>query len=136
MTHDYSMEYDEARGLYVIRSVGASVCPSCGALMSGYDSRRRKAIDAAGVQRVYLLRRFRCPRCHELHLQLPDFMAPHRHYEAAVIRAVLDGRGQSCPAEDVTIWRWIEADRPPVLCAPEDPAALKSDGTDAEEEKP
>ncbi|HOW23609.1 MAG TPA: DUF6431 domain-containing protein [Sedimentibacter sp.] len=51
----------------------------------------------------YRLHRLKCPGCGKLHLELPDFMAPKKHYEARLIEDVMAGRSDSCPADDSTI---------------------------------
>lgn len=111
-TH-YTVEYDEARGLYRIRNLKAPLCPDCGLLLSGYDTRRRHVIDGAGCIRWFLLRRLRCLDCGKLHLEAPDIMQAKKHYEASMIKAVLEGRSESCPADNSTIRRWRVEKRPP-----------------------
>ena len=100
-------------GLYKVIGLEVLPCPVCGSALSGYDSRRRCCIDGAGSKKVYLLRRLRCTTCNRLHLELPDFIAPQKHYEAQVIEnAALDPES-TCPAETSTIRRWKK--NPPVL---------------------
>ncbi len=111
----YTTEYDEARGTYKIRNMEAPVCPDCGLLLSGYDTRARHVIDNSGEVRWFLLRRLRCNGCCKLHLELPDFMQPKKHYEAQLINDVLAGRSDFCPADDSTIRRWKRAKNPPGL---------------------
>ncbi len=105
-TTRYSVEYDEIKELFTIRSSDAPICPDCGLLMSGYDMRRRHVIDRSGSCRWYLLRRFRCSSCKKLHLQIPDFIKKNKHYEKNIIDDALSGHFDSCPAEDSTIRRW------------------------------
>lgn len=84
----------------------APLCPDCGALCSGYDTRRRKMIAADGSVIVYKLRRVRCPECGRLHIEAPDVMAPRKHYERAAIDAARAGSAAPCAAENSTIRRW------------------------------
>ncbi len=102
----YTVEYDEARSVYRIRNMEAPVCPQCGLLLSGYDTKKRHVIDSSGAVRWFLLRRLSCPGCGKLHIELPDFMQPKKHYEAQLIKDVLAGHSDSCPADDSTIRRW------------------------------
>ena len=106
-TSRFSLRYDPSRKEYRVISAEAHSCPKCGAFLTGYDTRRRHSIDAEGVARWFRVRRLRCPACDSLHVELPDFMHPKRHYEAAVIEEALhDDGGGSCPADDSTIRRW------------------------------
>lgn len=43
-TH-YTVSLDIGKGVYVVRNKDAPMCPECGVLMSGYDHRKRKAIE-------------------------------------------------------------------------------------------
>lgn len=97
---------ERADGRVVIKNHDAPLCPSCGVLMSGYDTRLRHCIGSDGTSRWYSLRRMRCPSCEHLHLELPDFMEPKKHYGSQVIRDTLAGIEKGCPAEDSTIRRW------------------------------
>lgn len=130
----YTVELDEARGAYRIRSLQTPLCPDCGLLLSGYDTRRRHVIDDTGAARWFLLRRLRCPSCGKLHLEIPDFMQARKHYEAQLIRDVLAGLSESCPADDSTIRRWKNEKSPPGSPVPEDADTVCSTYTDTEEE--
>lgn len=48
-TDKYTLEYDPHKDAHRVHSTEAPLCPSCGFLMSGYDNRRRKAIDSTGA---------------------------------------------------------------------------------------
>jgi len=102
----YTVERVEGAEVFTIRNHDAPLCPLCGSLCSGYDTRSRHSIDGAGFVRWFALRRLRCPDCKKLHIELPDFMRPRKHYAAAVIDDVLDGSGDDCPADNTTMWRW------------------------------
>jgi len=41
-----------------------------------------------------------------MHLEIPDFIAPHKHYSAEVIQQALSQNQSFCPADDSTIRRW------------------------------
>jgi ribosomal protein S27AE len=115
IAHRYSAEREEDSGIVRIRGLDAPLCPKCGVLMSGYDTRLRRAVSGNGATHSYRLRRLRCPSCGSIHLELPDFLRAGKHYEAAVIDEVLSGNSDSCPAENSTIWRWKRQNHPPVL---------------------
>lgn len=102
----YHITFIPAKGLYLVDSKEQHKCPGCGATLSGYDHRKRTAIGDDGYKRTYSLRRLRCPRCGQLHLELPDFLAPEKHYTALVVEAAKHGSTESCPADDSTIRRW------------------------------
>lgn len=107
ITSHYALRYDEDQKAIRVLSYESPICPDCGGDLSGYDTRRRHAIDSAGRSRWYLCRRLRCRSCGKLHVELPDFMEPRRHYEAGVIEEVRAGDPeQTCPADDSTIRRW------------------------------
>lgn len=103
---NYIEEYDEKKDVYKIRNTDAPVCPDCAQLLSGYDTRRRHVVESSGAVRWFKLRRLKCTNCERLHLELPDFMVPKKHYDSRVIQDVLSGQTASCPADDSTIRRW------------------------------
>lgn len=104
-TH-YTVSFDITKGVYVVRNKDAPICPQCGALMSGYDHRKRKVIGADGEPRIFLIRRLRCQVCRQIHSEIPDSLIPYKHYESEVIEAVRQGDDSLCPADDSTIRRW------------------------------
>lgn len=106
-TH-YTEEYDAAREVYKIRNMEAPLCPDCGQLLSGYDTRARHVVESSGRIRWFRLRRLKCPGCGTLHIELPDFMESKKHYEARLIEEVRAGQFDSCPADDSTIRRWMK----------------------------
>lgn len=100
---------------YCIQNHDAPLCPACGALLSGYDTRARHIISSEGRPVWFRLRRLRCPSCRRLHLEVPDFMRANKHYTANMISAVIAGGAGSCPADDSTIRRWRNENHPPGL---------------------
>lgn len=73
-------------------------------------------MDAEGnANRIYIPQ-YKCPSCGHYHVGLPEFLIPHRHYEASVIQAVVtnerdeDGRlvKEYVVASEKTIRRWEE----------------------------
>jgi hypothetical protein len=111
----YRIEKDESADVYRVRNLDAPLCPSCGSLCSGYDTRSRHSIDGAGVVRWFALRRLLCPTCGKLHTELPDFMRPRKHYDGDVIAAAMESSTGDCPADDSTIRRWRRKNHPPGL---------------------
>ena len=97
----------------IVHSNALPLCPKCQYLMSGYDKRRRSVICDSGEKVVYILRRFRCPLCEAIHLEIPDCIAPKKHYAADVIKDTIDGTIDFCSADDSTMRRWKK--NPPVL---------------------
>lgn len=114
LTDNYTIEYDGELGRYKIKNLDAPLCPDCGRLLSGYDTRVRHTINDIGVSQWYVLRRLRCANCDKLHLEAPDFIQPRKHYKKGVIADAVAGKGTSCPADNSTIRRWSK-NRPPGL---------------------
>ena len=81
-------------------------CPDCGGAMVVRDSRKRAVKDSDGNEYIFQLRRLRCVLCGHTHLELPDFMQAHKHYNKTVIEAVIRGECDYCAADDSTIYRW------------------------------
>ncbi|WP_423719515.1 DUF6431 domain-containing protein [Anaerotruncus rubiinfantis] len=131
---DYTTEYDRNAGAYRIRGRRPPVCPDCGRIMSVYDTRRRHAISATGAPRWFLLRRLLCPGCGKLHIELPDFLRPRKHYDSQVIDDTVAGRLDCCPADDSTIRRWRSGHDPPSLPSLLSVGAVCSQHTDTKEE--
>lgn len=114
-TDSYSIEFDEKQDKYKIKNYITPICPDCGQLLSGYDTRRRHIKDDTGTCRWFLLRRLRCIYCNKLHLEAPSFMKAKKHYDASVIDDTVAGLSNSCPADNSTIRRWKQENNPPSL---------------------
>lgn len=106
IAYDYIVKEDEETGFFKVRGKFAAFCPYCGNLLTGYDTRKRIVIGDDRKPTTFLLRRLRCGTCRKLHLEIPSFIAPHKHYSAETIRQVLQEGGKLCPADDSTIRRW------------------------------
>lgn len=74
--------------------------------MSVRDSRKRIVKDATGQEYVFNLRRLICPQCYKLHIEIPDFMLPNKHYSKHTIKSVLNGTCDYFAGDDRTITRW------------------------------
>ena len=111
---NYIIESKEDNTVLHIKNREASYCPKCGSLCTGYDTRSRKVISGDGLSVKYQLRRVYCKPCKALHIELPDFIHPHKQYGSKVIKTALSGINDDCPAENSTIWRW-KKNYPPTL---------------------
>jgi hypothetical protein len=127
----YAIEKDSH--VWRVHNLDAPICPVCGALCSGYDTRKRHSIDSAGCIRWFALRRLLCPSCGKLHTEIPVFMRPRKRYAADVIEAVIEGRGADCPADDRTMRRWRRENHPPDMSGFSGGNALQSTHTDKKE---
>lgn len=81
--------------------------------MNYRDSRKRiRRKEGGGVEHL-LVRRLRCSKCRKLHVELPDCLVPHKHYDAEVISGVIEGivTPDDLDSEDrpcaMTMCRWI-----------------------------
>ena len=131
----YTVEWIENTETFRIHNLNAPLCPDCGSLCSGYDTRLRRIIGDDGRATIYRLRRMRCLVCNVLHIELPDSMLPRKHYAAAVIADVLSGRDDNCPAEASTMWRWQRENNPPGLQCVSDKNMVQSTYSDKKEDK-
>jgi len=66
-------------------------CPKCGGELKYRDSRKRIYRKYGGATYWILIRRLICCHCGSLHTELPDCLAPNKHYEVEVIENVVDG---------------------------------------------
>jgi hypothetical protein len=106
VAEEYRLKYDAERAGYIVLCWQRHACPACGAPLSGYDLRRRQAVDLEGATRSYYLRRLRCAGCGKLHTEIPAFMLPYKHYTRAAIAEGMRGGPTCCPADNSTIRRW------------------------------
>ena len=100
--------------VFFVKSNGKTpVCPLCGNELKYRDSRIRICRQEGGQKDHLLIRRLRCSECHAYHNELPDVVAPHKHYAAEVICGVLDGvvTPDDADSEDYpsasTMQRWL-----------------------------
>jgi len=89
-----------------------SKCPSCGGELKHYDHVRRIVRTKGGNKCWIKIARRKCVACKGIRRVLPDYIFPYKHYDAEIIRAVLEGHITSdtlgfedYPSES-TISRW------------------------------
>lgn len=68
-----------------------STCPLCGGDLKYYDKVPRIVRTKNRVTSYIDIRRLKCVGCGALHRELPDYILPHKQYEAEVIQGVLEG---------------------------------------------
>ena len=91
-----------------------SNCPDCGSFLKYYDEVHRIVRTKGGNKYWIKIRRFKCNFCNKIHRELPDFIFPYKHYEADIIKGVLDGSITSEDYEyedypcDTTMKRWTK----------------------------
>ena len=76
---------------FTITSKEEPRCPYCGALLEFEDHVKRHRKLAGGEKEWYWIERRSCAACCCLHRILPDFLAPHKHYDIDIITGVLNG---------------------------------------------
>ena len=92
--------------IFFVKSKEISYCPICSGELSVRSSKNRKVIKDDGTKDTYRLRVLKCRSCGKIHIELPDFIQPFKHYESEVIETVIDGASYSCPAEESTQRHW------------------------------
>ncbi len=66
-------------------------CPQCRGEIRYYDTVSRIVRTKKGVVRWTSVKRYICPICGSIHRMLPDSLIPHKHYEAEIIKGVING---------------------------------------------
>ena len=80
--------------------------------MKYYDSVDRNVIRKNRMKSRIKIRRFRCHKCSSIHREIPEYIFPYKHYDAEIIRGVMDG--YICPDTlgyedypcEMTMLRW------------------------------
>ena len=67
------------------------VCPYCKIELEYRDTCKRHYRLGGGTKVWFRLRRLKCPRCKKLHRELPDILAPYKHYHLDIIMGMLEG---------------------------------------------
>lgn len=78
--------------IFFVESSENSICPICGHPLKARDHVERIIKRANGEVRWLRIRRLVCTNksCHSLHRELPDLLAPYKHFESDIIAGVLD----------------------------------------------
>ncbi len=66
-------------------------CPHCSGELKYYDTVPRIVRIKKGTVRWTRVKRYTCPVCGSVHRILPDFLLPRKHYEAEIIKGVING---------------------------------------------
>ena len=88
-------------------------CPKCNEQLKYRDSKRRILKKHGGKKYYLLVRRLKCIGCLCHHTELPDCVAPYKHYEIEVIENVIDevidadSLEEDYPSES-TMVRWCD----------------------------
>lgn len=69
----------------------STICPTCGKQMKHYDRVKRIVRTKNGTARWITIERWRCSKCGNVHREIPHDIFPYKHYEAEVIKGVLEG---------------------------------------------
>lgn len=77
--------------IFFVESSAISYCPICGEPLAYRDSCQRIMLLEGRERRIYIIRRLKCHQCGRIHRELPDCLAPFKHYATEVISGVLDG---------------------------------------------
>jgi hypothetical protein len=80
---------------FLVVSDEDAVCPVCGVKLAYRDRRVRIYQQPGGRKDHLIIRRLRCPKCGGYHCELPDCIAPEKHYASKTIEDVLDGSATS-----------------------------------------
>ena len=98
--------------IFFVKSKDVSYCGRCGSTDLYYrDTCQRIWLREGGEHRMIGIRRLKCRNCGAYHRELPDFLAPYKHYETEVISGVLDevvsadDMEDNCPC-DSTVASW------------------------------
>lgn len=98
--------------IFFVKSKDVSYCGRCGSTDLYYrDTCQRIWLREGGEHRMIGIRRLKCRNCGAYHRELPDFLAPYKHYEMEVISGVLDevvsadDMEDNCPC-DSTVASW------------------------------
>lgn len=78
--------------IFFVKSSETSICPICGHPLKPRDHVCRIMKSVNGEIRWLCIRRLVCTNdsCRSLHRELPDILAPYKHFELDIITGVLD----------------------------------------------
>ena len=89
-----------------------STCPKCRGQLKFYDKVNRIVRTKNRYTRQITIRRLKCVNCGSIHREIPNYIFPHKQYEAEVIMGVLEGliTSETLGYEDypceMTMFRW------------------------------
>lgn len=66
-------------------------CPNCGGETKHYDCVDRIIKTKAGTKNIIRIRRSRCTKCKKIFRNMPRNLLPHKHYDADIIKGVIEG---------------------------------------------
>ena len=98
----------------------AKKCTSCGGDLKYYDKVKRIVRTKGGDRRDIYVKRFRCTECHTIHRHLPNYIFPYKHYDAEIIKGVMNGTitPETIDYEDypceMTMRRWARKNHTPL----------------------
>lgn len=108
LTEEYPL--DSVRYFKIHNLTFPVCCSDCGSEMTVINSCRRKPKNSSGQQIPFNLRKFLCPQCGHTHIELPDFLQPHKQYEKAVMGQAVQGAYSQFGMDESSVryWRGIK----------------------------
>lgn len=114
---EYTLECKEGSDIFcqffVKSNDTLSICPYCKGLLEYRDRKLRIRKQEGGIKTWISIRRLKCSVCKHLHNELPDILAPYKHYEAELIAGVIDDvvhpddeDSEDYPCQ-ITMERWL-----------------------------
>ena len=108
--------------IFLVESNEDPICPVCGSPLKYRDHIPRIVKTRSGDVSWIHIRRLKCTndKCRKLHRELPDKLAPYKHYETDVISGVLEGsitpdtkgyEDYPCEATMQSWHHWLNANR-------------------------
>lgn len=58
------------------------------------------------------LRKFLCPKCNHTHIELPDFLQPHKQYEKTVMEQAVQGAYSQFGMDEGSVRYWKGIKKP------------------------
>lgn len=92
-----------------------TICPNCGGKLRYYGRTNRIICYGNGKRRKISIKRMKCGDCGSYHRELPTDIIPYKHYDAEIIRGVVEGfiTPETLGYEDypceMTMLRWKES---------------------------
>ena len=100
------------------------MCPDCNGRLKAHSCYSRHFRDENGKRYYGWVAQVHCADCDTYPALIPDFLMPHKHYEASVIEAEIaraEGTGSpglsSCQANESTVLRWVRQFKERGACA-------------------